>query len=114
MDAAQSPTLETDDLSEEQIEQLLQQAEARLRAESSVVPFSETSDRLPRLDTSALVKPYVNTKGDVARADSSRLIDEKTRKLAEGVRMVEDPVVMKRKLLEVRNYFSCHSSVYCL
>jgi len=110
MAAPQSHTIEAEDLSEEQIEQLLQQAEARLRAGSLVVSFNRTSDLLPHLDTSALVKPYVNIKGDVARADTGRLIDEKTRKLAVGIRKVEDPVFTKRKLLEVsccRNHPPC-------
>lgn len=82
----------------------MQQAEARLKEEASAISLKEKSDalaRIPRLDTTGLPKPYVNTKGDVARADAHRQIDEDTRKLANGIRKVEDPVVMKKKLLEV-------------
>lgn len=104
MVAPKADTSEVEDLSEEQIEQLLQQAEARLKAETSVIVLQqkdETVARLPRLDTSALTKPYVDTHGVIARADPGRLVDEGVRKLADGIRTVEDPVVTKRKLLEV-------------
>jgi len=96
---------DVDDLSEDQIEQLLQQAEARLRAEhgNNAQQNDKALARLPHLDTSAVTKPYVNTKGDVARADTHRLIDGEARKLAEGIRKIEDPVVMRKKLLEVRS-----------
>ena len=94
-----------EDLSEEQIEQLLKQAEDRLRQKALSKDVNISGYTLPRsakLNVSALPKPYVQITGDIARADSRRLPDEKQRKLANGgVRRVEDPLILKRKTFEV-------------
>lgn len=95
-----------EDLSEKQIEQLLKQAETRLLQQHSRKHDSRYVPAIPaqgKLDISNLPAPYVQTEGQVARPDSQRLLDEKHRKLANsGIRKVEDPVILKRKNLEVR------------
>lgn len=91
------------DLSEEQIEQLLQQVEARLRSEAQpVLRVRNVIQRTSKLDLSVLPRPYVQMNGQIARAESRRLIEDKDRKLAGAIRKVEDPVAMKQNKLKVR------------
>lgn len=102
---------EAEDLSDEQIEQLLQQAETRLRQQvarkADSGRYVPVIPRAGKLDVSALPKPYVQTNGEIAQADTHRLLDEKHRRLADGgIRKVEDPVLVKKKALEVR-YHLC-------
>ncbi len=86
------------DLSDEQIEQLLKQAEVRLRNEAqSVLRIHNAIPRGPKLDYSVLPQPYIQSNGQIARADSRRLIDEKDRKLAGAIRKVEDPVALNER-----------------
>jgi len=103
--------METDeDLSDEQIEQLLKQAETRLRQQQY---FSKHDSRyvptIPsagKLDISTLPQPYVQTDGEVARVDSQKILDERQRKIADGaIRTVEDPLVIRKRTLEVCRTF---------
>ncbi|OJD31574.1 rrna-processing protein fcf2 [Diplodia corticola] len=95
---------EDDELSDEQIEMLLKQAEVRAREKdtsSSLVQIPSAADyTLPRLATPGLPALYVQTEGDVARADPSRLLDDQQRALANHIRKVEDPVAVKKKKIE--------------
>ena len=94
-----------EDLTDEQIEELLARATARLREESKwkdVVKLDEEqTSRCPKLETGKLEKPYISHKGDVATVDASRLLEEKHRKQASGVRIVEDPVAARTLAIEV-------------
>ncbi|KAL0262171.1 dTDP-fucopyranose mutase [Diplodia seriata] len=96
--------VEDDELSDEQIEMLLKQAEVRAREKntsSSLVQLPSAADyKLPRLDTPGLPAPYVHTDGEVARVDPSRLLDDQQRALANHIRKVEDPVAVKKKKIE--------------
>ncbi|SMR56830.1 unnamed protein product [Zymoseptoria tritici ST99CH_3D1] len=103
--ASKKPTAVLDDeLSDEQIEQLLARATARLQEKSKQTQLIQKNEShsytFPKLDAGALEKPYVTTKGDIATVDSSRLLKEKLRKQAEGIRKVEDPVTSKKALEE--------------
>lgn len=99
--------METDeDLSDEQIEQLLKQAETRLcQQQHSLKHDSRYVPAIPsagKLDISTLPKPYVQTDGEVARVDTQKILDERQRKIADGaIRTVEDPLVVRKKTLEV-------------
>lgn len=100
-----------DEISDEQIEQLLARATARLQEKSKDSELTQKSTaqhnfHFPRLDAGELKKPYVSTKGDVATLDASRLLQEKQRKQANGIKKVEDPVASKAAAAEVR----CHIS----
>ncbi|GME46603.1 rRNA processing protein fcf2 [Neofusicoccum parvum] len=93
-----------DELSDEQIEMLLKQAEVRLRdkatsAQQLQLP-SATDFKLPRLEAAGLPAPYIQTNGDVARVDPSRLLDAQQRELANHIRKVEDPVAVRKKQAE--------------
>jgi hypothetical protein len=109
--------LSDEELSDEQIEQLLARATARLQEKSKQTQLIQKDDantfNFPKLDAGALEKPYVTIKGDIATVDSSRLLKEKLRKQAEGIRKVEDPVTSKKALAEVRwtISFSLHLSM---
>ena len=96
---------EVEGLSDEQIEQLLQQATVRLREQQAIKLESRYTPAIPaasKLMVPTLAKPYVQTTGDIAKADTSRLVDEQHRQLADGaIRKVEDPVLVKQKNLEV-------------
>lgn len=96
---------EEEDLTDEQIDALLSRAEERLRDPSSAVTHLDkhatTLTKARKLNTSGLPAPYVVSNGDVATADPRRLIEESTRTMANGIRRVEDPLVTKRKKLEV-------------
>ena len=106
---------EVDELSDEQIEQLLQQATVRLREQQALKLDSRYVPAVPttgKLMVSTLATPYVQTTGDIAKADTSRLVDEQHRQLADGaIRKVEDPVMVKQKNLEVR-YATCSRSTH--
>jgi hypothetical protein len=97
-----------EDLTDEQIDALLARATARLKAKSQsqdVATLDEAKETytFPKLQTGNIEKPYVSTtKHNVATADSARLVDEKQRKKADGIRRVEEPVQAKRLAKEVR------------
>ncbi|KAI9646939.1 dTDP-fucopyranose mutase [Ciborinia camelliae] len=94
------------DLSDIQIQQLLKDAEERMRNAKQVIVSDDSSTKfsLPNLgksSTSAIV-PYIKSAGQAAHVDSSQLVPVKDRKLANGVRIVEDPVVTKAKALKAK------------
>lgn len=95
-----------DDFTDEQIDALLKQAEQRLKLQSQP-SLGQSQDDLARLRASrtlaiqGLPTPYIDTSGDVTRADQRRLLDERQRTLANGVRKIEDPLVTKQQVLEV-------------
>jgi len=104
---SQVPTKD-ENLTDEQIEELLTQAEERLRNSSSkeLTQRSKGAAALTKArkaDTSGLPKPYVESSGGVAHADARRLVEQSTRTMANGIRKVEDPLTTKKKKLEVRD-----------
>lgn len=97
---------EDEELFEEQIEQLLKQAETRLRQQQHLSKhdsrYLPTIPAAGKLDASTLPKPYVQHDGEVARVDTDKILDERQRKLADGaIRTVEDPLIVRKKTLEV-------------
>lgn len=106
---------EDDELSDEQIEMLLKQAEVRAREKdtsSALAQIPSALDiKLPRLNTPGLPAPYVQMNGEVARVDPSRLLDDQQRALANHIRKVEDPVAVKKRKIEVRHTLP-HSTAY--
>lgn len=91
-----------EDLSDEQIEAMLARATERLQQKGEVAKTGEKSlYTFPKLNAGKLEKPYVSSKADVASVDASRLLDEKDRKQANGIRKVEDPLTAKKAALEV-------------
>ena len=97
-----------EDLTDEQIDALLARATARLKAKAQTqevakLDKAEATYTFPKLQVGMLEKPYVSTsKHNVATADSARLVDDKQRKKADGIRRVEEPVKAKKLAEEVR------------
>jgi hypothetical protein len=95
------------DLTDEQIDALLARASARLKAKSQsqellTLDKSEESYHIPKLQTGEIAKPYTtSTKQNVAIADAARLVDEKQRKKADGIRVVSESVASKKLAREV-------------
>lgn len=110
--ALQLPTQATlspaEDMTDEQIEQELLAATARLQAKSKDTQLQVAKQNeskgitIPKLNTGDLPLPYVSMDGHIATVDASRLVDERYRKLQ--VRTVEDPVVAKKAAEEVCIY----------
>lgn len=107
---------EEDEMSDEQMEELLAQATQRLREKEASQQLVKTDSKdtftFPKLNAGQLEKPYTTTKNGVARVDSPRLLQEQDRKQANGTRKVEDPVAAKKLALEV--CFALRISPFCL
>jgi hypothetical protein len=94
-----------EDLTDEQMEEMLAQATTRLREKEEAKMFQTEAPQkftFPKMNAGALEKPYVVVKGHVAEADKSRLIDDKHRQAGSLIRKVEDPVTAKKLAAEVR------------
>ncbi|KAM0144128.1 hypothetical protein ACHAO1_000407 [Botrytis cinerea] len=91
------------DLSDVQIEQLLKDAEERMRNAKQVIVSDDSSTKfsLPNLGkaSTSAITPYITSTGHV---DASQLVPAKDRKLANGVRTVEDPIVTKAKVAKAK------------
>ncbi|KAL8795999.1 MAG: hypothetical protein Q9195_001575 [Heterodermia aff. obscurata] len=91
-------------ITDEQIEQLLQNAERRA-SNSEQLAHSQGQNAHPpskkhHLRTGDLPSPYIKVNGGVAHTDASRMLSDKDRFLAGTVRRVEDQVLMKAKLVK--------------
>ncbi|CAF9911813.1 MAG: hypothetical protein HETSPECPRED_000453 [Heterodermia speciosa] len=93
-----------ENITDEQIEQLLQNAEKRIRNSEQFAHSQDPNTHPPskkhQLRTGDLPTPYIKIKGGVAHTDTSRMLSDKDRLLAGMVRRVEDPVRMKAKILK--------------
>ena len=101
-----------EDLTDEQMEEMLAQATTRLREKEEAKMFEAEAPQkftFPKMNAGALEKPYVVVKGHVAEADKSRLIDDKHRQSGSLIRKVEDPVTAKKLAAEVR-YILCFTA----
>lgn len=99
-------TYDDEDMTDEQMQELLAQAAARMQERNSLA-FAQEEGHIqttfPKLSADT-VKPYVTTKGDVAAVDATRLLAEKDRKLSNRIRKVEDPGAVQKRLAEVRRH----------
>jgi hypothetical protein len=109
---AHQPLREDDtdeELSDEQIRELLDGAAQRMRAKQPVTrpdaPF-----KLPKLRPGHISDTYEKTEGNITRLDHSKLIDEKQQALANGIKKIEDPIALKRQRKEVCTHNHHHPS----
>lgn len=106
MPVALADVSEGEELTDVQIEELLQKAEARLREEGQLA-LADSNDlslrlpKAPKLDPSKLPDPYVKSGATHAQIDKARLQDQSMEAGANGIRKVEDPLVTKNRRLEV-------------
>lgn len=102
-----------EDLSHEQIQQLLQQAEIRLKEK---IKSADTKNRptqyFSKLDTGTVSQPYIKSNGGICRVDSSCLVEKDVRDLAEQPRKAILLSVEKKRLAEVRHHRRSHFLYY--
>ncbi|CAG8971930.1 hypothetical protein HYALB_00003265 [Hymenoscyphus albidus] len=88
-----------DDLSDEQLQQLLKDAEQRLRAAKKKGFAQETSltslQRLPKIASDSPISSYIQKTKQGVQIDPSMLVKAEDRKLANVIRIVEDPIMVK-------------------
>lgn len=102
------PLLEDDtdeELSDQQIKELLNEAAKRMRAKAALQPVTapDAPFKLPKLRPGHIADTYEKTEGNIARLDHSKLIDKKQLALANGIKKIDDPIADKRKRKEVRS-----------
>jgi hypothetical protein len=104
---AHQPLLEDDtdeDMSDEQIRELLNEAAARMQAKAAGKPTAtpDVPFKLPRLRPGHLADTYEKTDGNITRLDHSKLVDQKQQALANGIKKIDDPLALKKqKKIEV-------------
>ena len=104
---AHQPLLEDDtdeELSDQQIKELLNEAAERMRAKAALQPSAapEVPFKLPKLRPGHIADTYEKTEGNITRLDHSKLIDKKQLALANGIKKIDDPLTDKRQRKEVR------------
>jgi hypothetical protein len=62
---------------------------------------NQAFDRLPTISVEKPIVPYIQNTKQGARVNPSMLINSEIRKLANGIRTVEDPVMVKAKAAKV-------------
>ncbi|KAJ5554520.1 hypothetical protein N7513_004479 [Penicillium frequentans] len=79
------------DLTDDQIQQLLLEAEGRLRgSDVQLTPDSDvTSLRIPKLSSATTLEPYVRQDDEFATVDSAQLIDPKQKELANSLHLTQ-------------------------
>ncbi|KAJ5180354.1 Fcf2 pre-rRNA processing [Penicillium capsulatum] len=78
------------DLTDDQIQQLLLEAEGRLRGPNALATQEDAAAlRIPKLTAASALEPYVRQSGDIATADSSQLIDSKQKELSNTLRSLD-------------------------
>ncbi|OCK79353.1 Fcf2-domain-containing protein [Lepidopterella palustris CBS 459.81] len=93
----------SEELSDEQIQNLLKQAEIRMRAKQAAHQLQDMSPadlRLPKLDSRTRANPYICTEKGVSRINPSRLFDNRDRTLANEARKVVDKSIVKKSPAE--------------
>jgi hypothetical protein len=111
MEAVSTRAMPQEDLTDEQMEEMLAQATTRLREKEESAMFKTEAPQkytFPKMNAGDLEKPYVVTKGHIAEADKARLIDEKYRQTGSLIRKVEDPVTARKLAEEVRLHYNPH------
>lgn len=91
-----------EDLSDEQLRQLLKDAEQRLTAargrKGSHVTRVASLPSIPKITSESSVTSYIQTTAQGAQVDPSYLVKPHERRMANGIRRVDDPVAVKEKV----------------
>jgi hypothetical protein len=78
---------------------------------SAALKSANPTSRLAKFKISQLEEPYVKISGHVAQANRHDLVSQRDRSLAAKGRKIEDPIVVKQKVVEV---YSPHPEILCL
>ncbi|KAF2750291.1 Fcf2-domain-containing protein, partial [Sporormia fimetaria CBS 119925] len=87
-----------EELSDAQIQSLLDEAERNLRAKQQTRE-TESLIRLPKLNPGHIADTSLRTEGSITRVDPSKLVRSEHRVLAEGIKKIEDPIQLKKQKL---------------
>lgn len=102
---AHQPLFEDDtdeELSDEQIQELLNEAAQRMRAKAAPASAADAPFKLPKLKPGQIAESYEKTNGNITRLDQSKLIDKEQQALAnDGFKKIEDPLQIKKQRKEV-------------
>ncbi len=109
--------LEEEDHSDEQVRDLLRQAEIRLREKAEGLSLMRNSTQsLPKLHIGSISQPYIRTEGGISRVDSSCILEKDVRDLADQPREAKLTSVEKKKLAEVchdpGSHYQCHENQF--
>lgn len=87
-----------DDLSDSQIDFLLQRASLRAKSKNGTLATSgEFAVKLPKLNGgNGLPTPYTSVQNGIATIDEKKSVKVEQRQLAEKPRKIEEPVVLKK------------------
>ncbi|GLI82035.1 dTDP-fucopyranose mutase [Penicillium ochrochloron] len=88
-----------EELTDDQIQQLLLEAENRLRgSDTQIAPVDDAASlRIPKLSTSSTLTPYMRPGAeDIATVDSAQLIDPKQKELSNTIRSVATKTAAKK------------------
>ncbi|KAF1829894.1 Fcf2-domain-containing protein [Decorospora gaudefroyi] len=103
---AHPPLLDDDtdeDLSDEQIRELLNEAAVRMQAKAAAahpVTRPDAPFKLPKLKPGHIADTYEKTDGNITRLDHSKLVDKKQAALANGIKKINDPLQIKKRKQE--------------
>ncbi|KAI2487164.1 rRNA-processing protein FCF2 [Pyrenophora tritici-repentis] len=90
-----------EELSDEQIRDLLNEAAVRMRAEAAQPAVkTDAPFRLPKLQPGQIANTYEKTDGNITRLDHSKLVDKTQQALANGIKKIEDPLQIKKQKQE--------------
>ncbi|KHJ32485.1 putative rrna-processing protein fcf2 protein [Erysiphe necator] len=95
-----------EDLSEPQLKQLLKDAEERLRKNEKIPQISENDlvknlqQNISSIAAATKIEPYVIGLHNIPNVETAHLIPKKDRIKSDGVRIVVDPIAMKKKASE--------------
>ncbi|EPS26081.1 hypothetical protein POX_c04459 [Penicillium oxalicum] len=106
---ASTPSQEEVDLSDDQIQQLLLEAESRLRGTTTqITPVDISSIKIPKLAVSSELKPYVRPDAEkIATVNSAQLIDSKQKELSNILRpATTKPTTKKDKATAGPDWFN--------
>lgn len=95
-----------EDLTDEQMQTLLDQAADRLRQDTSLRTFEDDEEKqykFPRLDVGEITQSYVKPHKGVVQMEKADRHYENQRKSSNQIRKVEDPVAVRQRAAEV-----CH------
>ena len=99
---------ESQDLSFDEIDALLQRAEQRLKDAQQLTKTAKSLQipTLPKLHAGEIPKSYVHSEHGITRTDARSTISESQRKLSEQPRKIEDPVAVKERKKKKRTCYS--------
>ncbi|KAJ5755292.1 hypothetical protein N7533_004835 [Penicillium manginii] len=100
------------DLTDEQIQQLLLEAEGRLRGpDTQSTELDIASLRIPKLSSGSSLEPYVQQKDDVSTAKTSELIDKRYKELSNKLHTTGQKPAVQEKTTAGPEWFDLPKTV---